>query len=151
MSAQRVNGTPEPEHQPAGETPAVGIAELELPPGSDVRQAQERVVEELLGRPPSMAIEEEIGALRRVLASEDLGRLGEHLRELEERLKSEEAKREETADFVGRLSQMANTGKQILVDLREHKLRALVGVGTTIGIGVAVLVALKRSERQGRR
>jgi len=107
MSAQRVNGTPEPEHQPAGETPAVGIAELELPPGSDVRQAQERVVEELLGRPPSMAIEEEIGALRRVLASEDLGRLGEHLRELEERLKSEEAKREETADFVGRLSQMA--------------------------------------------
>ena len=115
MSAQRVNGTPEPEHQPAGETPAVGIAELELPPGSDVRQAQERVVEELLGRPPSMAIEEEI------------------------------------ADFVGRLSQMANSGRQILVDLREHKLRALVGVGTTIGIGVAVLVALKRSERQGRR
>jgi hypothetical protein len=46
---------------------------------------------------------------------------------------------------------MADTGRQILVDLREHKLRALVGVGTTIGIGVAVLVALKRSERKGRR
>ena len=135
--------------QPSGETPAIDLAELALPPGSDSRQAQERVVEELLGRPPSIAIEEEIVALRKVLASEDLGRLGEHLHALEERLKSEEAKRVETADFVGRLSQMASAGRQILVDLREHKLRALVGVGTTIGIGVAVLVALKGSERKG--
>jgi hypothetical protein len=46
---------------------------------------------------------------------------------------------------------MANAGRQILLDLREHKLRALVGVGTTMGIGVAVLVAMKRSERQKRR
>lgn len=150
MSAERANSTP-PHEQAPGEAPAIGIAELELPPGSDLRSAQERVVEELLGRPPSIALEEEIASLRQVIATEDLGRLSEHLRELEERLKSEEAKRQETADFVGRLSQMADTGRQILVDLREHKLRALVGVGTTIGIGVAVLVALKRSERTGRR
>jgi hypothetical protein len=43
---------------------------------------------------------------------------------------------------------MADAGRQILLDLREHKLRALVGIGTTVGIGVAVLVALKRSERE---
>ena len=140
-----------PEHEPTGEQPDVEIAELDVPPGSDGRRAQERMVEELLGQPPSMPIEEEIETLRKVLAAEDLSGLGRHLEALEARLQTEVANRQATSEFVSRLSHMANAGRQILLDLREHKLRALVGVGTTMGIGVAVLVALKRSDHQKRR
>jgi hypothetical protein len=136
------------EHEPTGEQPDVDIAELDVPPGSDGRRAQQRVVEELLGQPPSMPIEEEIEVLRKVFASEDIAGLGRHLAALESRLQTEVANRQSASEFVNRLNHMADAGRQILLDLREHKLRALVGVGTTMGIGVAVLVALKRSDKQ---
>jgi hypothetical protein len=70
---ERRNVMRTPEDEPAGERPDVDIAEIQVPPGSDGRHAQERVVEELLGRPPSMPIEEEIDTLRKLLTSEDLG------------------------------------------------------------------------------
>lgn len=137
-----------------GEVPSASVVEIEVALPEVGRDGEAHLVHELLGVAPNISLEAEIDALKRIYASEDLRNLQAHIEELEAQARREEASRKAVAQLLERLEKMAKSGRQVVLEIGQHKVRALVSLGAgvgAVGIGTVLFLAFRRAHSQRRR